>query len=88
VNPTEPFGDPYTDPATGVLRNLLGATTQTELAQREANVTAAALYRLDLNPIPGDYDLAHLKTIHAAIFGDVYDWAVPWDQWTKMSALH
>ena len=20
--------------------------------------------------------------------GDVYDWAIPWDQWTKMSALH
>jgi lipoprotein-anchoring transpeptidase ErfK/SrfK len=24
----------------------------------------------------------------SAADGDVYDWAVPWDQWTKMSALH
>ena len=24
----------------------------------------------------------------SAADGDVYDWAVPWDQWTKLSALH
>jgi lipoprotein-anchoring transpeptidase ErfK/SrfK len=24
----------------------------------------------------------------SAADGDVFDWAVPWDQWTKMSALH
>ena len=24
----------------------------------------------------------------SATDGDVYDWAVPWDQWTAMSALH
>jgi lipoprotein-anchoring transpeptidase ErfK/SrfK len=24
----------------------------------------------------------------SAADGDVYDWAIPWDQWTKMSALH
>lgn len=76
LQPThDPDADPYTDPATGVLRNLLGARTEAELAQREANLTAAALYRLDLNPVAGHYDLAHLQAIHAAIFGDIYHWA-------------
>jgi cell filamentation protein len=67
--------DPYLDPNTGVLRNLLGARTNTELAQHEANLTAAALYRLDLTPVPGHYDLQHLQAIHTAIFGDIYHWA-------------
>jgi cell filamentation protein len=27
------------------------------------------------NPIPGNYDLAHLQAIHQLLFQDVYDWA-------------
>jgi cell filamentation protein len=67
--------DPYTDPDTGVLHNLLAARTEEDLARRETNLTAAALYRLDLNPVPGHYDLPHLQAIHTALYADIYPWA-------------
>lgn len=67
--------EPQIDPRTGVPRNLLGATTIEDLARREADITTAALYRLQLEPLPGDYDLAHLQAMHGQIFRDVYPWA-------------
>jgi cell filamentation protein len=35
-------------------------------------VTIALLER---NPLPGNYDLGHLKVFHRRIFGDIYEWA-------------
>jgi cell filamentation protein len=67
--------DPYLDLQTGVLRNRLGITDKTELAQAEAELTSYRLIELQLNPLPGRYDLAHLQAFHRHIFGDVYDWA-------------
>jgi cell filamentation protein len=67
--------DPYTDPGTGVLRNLLGISDQDELDRVEAEVTAVRLAQLAENPLPGAYDLAHLQALHRRIFGDVYAWA-------------
>src|SRR5215213_9112749 len=75
MSTAEPDIDSYIDPATGTLRNLLGARTDEELHQLESNVTAAALYRLNLNPVAGSYDLDHLCAIHAELFKDVYPWA-------------
>lgn len=68
--------DPYVDPRTGTLRNLLGITDPRLLAQAEARLAAAAeivLFHehLDL----GRYDLAHLRALHRHLFGVVYDWA-------------
>jgi cell filamentation protein len=68
--------DPYVDPRTGVLRNRLGITDATVLAQAEARLAAAAeivlfTEHLDL----GHYDLSHLRAIHHHLFGAVYDWA-------------
>lgn len=68
-------GDPYVDPATGVLRNRLGINDAEELAAAEADFTAVRLAQLTLVPIEGGYDLAHLQRFHARIFGDVYPWA-------------
>ncbi|EMT4819989.1 Fic family protein [Neisseria gonorrhoeae] len=28
-----------------------------------------------MQPITGNFDLAHLQTIHRELFGNVYDWA-------------
>jgi cell filamentation protein len=67
--------DPYLDLQTGVLRNRLEITDRAELAQAEAELTSYRLIELQLNPLPGCYDLAHLQTFHRHIFGDVYDWA-------------
>jgi cell filamentation protein len=67
--------DPYTDPQTGVLRNLLGITDHDRLAWAETELTEAKLTWLADNPIPGAYDLRHLQAFHRAIFGDIYEWA-------------
>jgi cell filamentation protein len=67
--------DHQIDPSTGVPHNLLGATTLEQLRRREADITAAAIYQLQLTPQPGTYDLDHLQAMHARIFGDVYPWA-------------
>jgi cell filamentation protein len=67
--------DPYTDPQTGVLRNLLGITDQETLAWAETDLTDAKLTWLADNPIPGAYDLRHLQAFHRVVFGDIYEWA-------------
>jgi cell filamentation protein len=68
-------GDPYLDPASGVLRNLLGITDAAELARAEAALSASRLIDLERRRLPGGYDLAHLQAFHRYILGDVYAWA-------------
>jgi cell filamentation protein, protein adenylyltransferase len=67
--------DPYLDPASGVLRNLLGITDPGELARAEAALSASRLIDLERRRLPGGYDLEHLRAFHRYILGDVYDWA-------------
>jgi cell filamentation protein len=68
-------GDPYTDPATGVLRNKLGLTTAPSLEAAEREITHTALILLREAPVRPGYDLPHLREIHRRIFGDIYEWA-------------
>jgi cell filamentation protein len=68
-------GDPYADPATGVLRNKLGLITTAELDDSEREITHAALILLRETPVRAAYDLPHLCAVHRRIFGDIYDWA-------------
>lgn len=67
--------DPYLDARTGVLTNRLGITDQAALAAVEADLSFAALADLGTRVLPGSYDLDHLRSFHAEIFGDVYPWA-------------
>lgn len=67
--------DPYRDPASGVLRNLLGITDPRELAAAEAALSASRLIDLERRRLPGTYDLDHLGAFHRYILGDVYEWA-------------
>lgn len=67
--------DPYLDPRTGLLRNRLNIVNTDELAAAEAELTGSRLVDLELQPLPGLYDLAHLQSFHRYIFGDIYDWA-------------
>lgn len=71
------MNDPYVDPRTGVLRNKLGITDESELAAAEADVTAAALFALEMSPFLGEghFDFAHLRALHVQIFGEIYRWA-------------
>jgi len=68
-------GDPYLDPASGVLRNLLGITDAAELGRAEAALSASRLIDLERRRLAGRYDLAHLQAFHRYILGDVYAWA-------------
>ena len=67
-------GDPYLDPASGVLRNLLGITDAAELARAEPRLRCPASRLIDLERrrLPGRCYVSHL---HRYILGDVYGWA-------------
>jgi len=67
--------DPYLDLQSGLLRNRLGITDARALRHVEAELTASRIYDLIRSPIPGAYDLAHLRAFHRQIFRDLYDWA-------------
>ena len=67
--------DPYRDPTSGVLRNLLGITDPREMAEVEAALSASRLIDLERRRLPGTYDLDHLRAFHRYILGDVYEWA-------------
>lgn len=67
--------DPYLYPGTNVLRNLRGLTDPKLLERFEARRTHRRLAELIDTPVPGGFDVAHLKAIHRYIFRDVYEWA-------------
>ena len=46
-----------------------------ELAWVETNLSVARIAQLERSPLPGRFDLDHLRAIHRHVFGDVYDWA-------------
>jgi cell filamentation protein len=58
-----------------VLRNKFSIMDAEELKRVEATLTAIRIAQLDEHPIPGRFDLDHLKAIHHHIFQDVYEWA-------------
>ncbi len=67
--------DPYVYPGTSCLRNRLGIRDQDELERIEAEQTSILIAQLERTPLPGAYDLTHLKAFHRRIFGDIYTWA-------------
>lgn len=67
------FIDPYIDPNTGILRNLVGATTYLELRKAEGDIVA--LSEISLEKIPHTVGLSELRQIHKNLFSKIYDWA-------------
>ena len=67
------FVDPYIDPETGILQNLVGAITYQELHKAEGDIVTLA--EISLDSIPHTVDLLELRRIHKALFGKIYDWA-------------
>ncbi|GAA2543759.1 hypothetical protein GCM10010435_10110 [Winogradskya consettensis] len=55
--------------------NKLGITSAAALSRAEADLSLAALLRLSVQPLPGGYDLDHLREFHRQIFGAIYPWA-------------
>lgn len=67
------FVDPYIDPKTSILRNLVGAATYPELRRAEGDIVA--LSEISLAHIPHSVDLIELQKIHKNLFSKIYDWA-------------
>lgn len=67
------FVDPYIDPKTGILRNLVGATTYPALRKAEGDIVT--LSEISLDDIPHTMDLVELQEIHKRLFSKIYDWA-------------
>ena len=73
--PYSSIPDPYIDSETGVLKNLLGISSNEELEAAEADITAAAIASMPDESALGDFDLEHLKNIHWELFNTIYAWA-------------
>ena len=58
-----------------VLKNLLGIKDSKLLNDAEADYVTYRLKEIAINPLPGEYDYAHLLQMHKYIFQDIYDWA-------------
>ncbi|MGM7669168.1 Fic/DOC family protein [Microbacterium sp. A93] len=69
------FFDPYLIPGSNALRNLVGATSTSELSFAEADLSFARALQLLEAPAPATNDLRELQAIHLHLFQDVYDWA-------------
>jgi cell filamentation protein len=67
--------DPYTYPGTNVLRNIPDIRDFETLAVFEATATFARLAELNISPLNGRFDVAHLHAIHKYVFQDVFRWA-------------
>ena len=65
----------YCYPGSDVLRNKLEITDGELLDKKEASITAIRMMELDSDPVVGNFDLDHLRSIHRRIFSDVYEWA-------------
>ena len=70
-----PHRDPYLDPHTGILTNLIGARTATELAAAEADLVVVRTLQLWRHPPAPTRNLVELQAIHRHLFQDVYPWA-------------
>lgn len=67
------FVDPYLDPETGLLRNKVGATTQSALDKAEGALTFTRLVQLMDHPVKSTGGLDELRAIHRHLFQDVYE---------------
>ena len=65
----------YFDPKTGLLKNLVNATTQEELDQEEVRAATIMETVMKSNPPKNTGDLAELLEIYRQLFSHVYPWA-------------
>lgn len=63
------------DPATGILKNLVGATTQARLDKIEGDLVPVRALRLETDPPEPTRDLTELRAIHRFLFSPMYGWA-------------
>jgi cell filamentation protein len=69
------LADSQFDERFGVLKNNLRCITAEELTRRASEYASARLLQLSEKPLPGHFDILHLRAIHRHIFQDVFPWA-------------
>jgi cell filamentation protein len=67
--------DAHFDDAHRVLRNKLGITDAELLEPHIARLSFQRVAELEEHPLPGNFDIQHLRRIHHHIFQDVFPWA-------------
>jgi cell filamentation protein len=67
--------DSQFDERNGVLKNKLNAVDPAGLMELAADFATMRLSQLLVKPVPGKFDIAHLRAIHKYIFQDVFPWA-------------
>ncbi|MDR0991779.1 MAG: Fic family protein [Ruminococcus sp.] len=65
----------YCYPHSNVLKNKYNITDYDTLSDIERRITSINIAEMDNCPVRGSFDFKHLKNIHKAIFGDLFDWA-------------
>lgn len=72
----DPWADSgYLIPGTLTLKNKLGIEDRRILSMWERDLASARQLQSMASPVPGRFDLDHLKAIHRHLFQDVYEWA-------------
>jgi cell filamentation protein len=66
---------PYVYPGTNIRINKFGLLNPYAIDQVTRAFSNLRSELLQLTPIPGEFDLAHLQAIHRYLFQDVYPWA-------------
>src|SRR5690606_5663391 len=67
--------DPYLTPGSTCLQNSLGIQDTKSLNRAEAEISAAALAELIVQPVEPTFDREHLCCLNKRLFGDIYPWA-------------
>jgi len=70
-----PLADSQFDERFGILKNKLGCITSDDLTRKASEYATARLLQLSEKPIPGKFDIPHLRAIHRHFFQDVFPWA-------------
>ncbi len=65
--------DPYTYPNSQVLINKFGITDDDQFIEMEKDFSELAIMDIEFSPPP--YDLLYWRSLHQALFGDIYHWA-------------
>ena len=67
--------DFYCYPESTVLINKFDIRDKEALNISERQITALKIAGIEGNPVKGNFDLKHLKSIHKYVFSDIYAWA-------------
>lgn len=66
----------YCYPDSNILKNKLNITKAQDLSVAEREITSVKLaVAKEISPIKGNFDLAHLQSIHNYLFSDIFKWS-------------